>query len=571
MAKKKEDQLMEYIGEKGFTRASPDAYLNYVKCVKECSNEKEQKACFRAQNVYSKFKNMGDTKRGSSYFQRLGFVKKWKNNLVITKLGQELLNAAKLVDRKENWDFKIMKKIDFIFLKSIILLSHYDDSDKRGDYWQDFSIIRDVLANILKSEGRSWKQLMRESQPKKRRNNWKNKNLEKYIFKFYNKDYFIEVLTQQHKGQKIKYKNFWKKYFKLLERIINSSYFSQKNEWQNLIKDYRRAFKDYNMRKEQHNSLLLMPKTTKSNNWEWIEDLSIDDFTNLWNRNYFFEIITNLRFFYSENDYIGITLQNIKLGCKFLHFKSNKRGSGNVIVTIKDNYHIFVKKLVKHWDKLASELKENPNMRFNEFLKILNFKDQEMKHSSFKEVINKKMPELKVDMFLNLFADYKSKKDLIEKELKNNGLNESIKNYVWFEWFVGLKLIYLSNYKLDESIFNLKLDSNFEPHSTHAGGNMADMQGSIDDKVFIVEVTLHYGRNISKYENESVRNHIVKTKPKPNFLLFISPQESHDFNNIVKMDYWDMDGKKYDNSLANIKCIRIDEFLKFKNFFEIIS
>ena len=311
--------------------------------------------------------------------------------------------------------------------------------------------------------------------------------------------------------------------------------------------------------------------TNKKNDLTWVNRLTSEDFLKLWNQENLTKIIANYRYFYSEKDYEGITLQNIRLGFKFLHYENSSKKGEKTNISIKEGYLTFASQLVKHWDELAFKLDKNPDLKFEDFLQIIKFKDKNIKKMDFKDMLSSKFSIALIDKFLDLFANYKNKSAAIEKELEGCNLNTKIKLPTWFEWFVGLKLIYLSNHHLDESIFNLKLDSNYEPHSTHAAGGRADMQGKIWEKDFIVEVTLLYGRAISKSENESVRNHLAKSKPRPNFALFISPEKSYDFNYIVKMGYYDLEGKFYKNEDIEIKCLTIQEFLQFRNLKDLID
>ena len=532
---------MKFIGENGFRRANANAYIKYVECVNGFNSESEINQCL-IRNVYDPLaKNPTDMNRGKAVFQRMGLIK----NKQVTNLGQELIND-------EEWNFNAMTRIEFTFLKSLIYISDFNDNE-------DFSILKSILQVLVDAYDQDEKITLNESLIKAQPQNLLKKQYPSLLDANNFANAYCNNLNKvgRYELNYLQCKSYWSNYISIIQKIVNEGLTREnKSILIENIKNFRFKIKT---KKLSHYEFLLIEnnsrkiyKNTYLNNW--VDSLKKEDFINLYNQYKLNDIINDHHQFYSLNDNTDITWRNLRL-LPFFDFEGKDK------VTIKKIYYNLIKRILLKWEQVKARISFNNKFTFDEFLNILKINDFYPNNKSIEMIINDNLSIFKIENILKLFADYENSKALIKKELKLLNYNTDIESFVYFEYFVGLKIIHMSDFQLDESIFNLKLDSFLKPQS-HAPGGKADIEGVFNNEKFMIEVSLLKDRAQNKGEAEPIRNHFAKIKP--DFACFIAPKISKNLINDLQNGYYD-ENDFYINTKI-IKCLTIKKFLKIDNF-----
>ena len=538
MAKK-----MWFIGENGYRRSSPDAYINYVECVKN-KDSKNVQQCLIDSVYNSKTKNPNDMNRGKALMQRLGLIKDWTT---LTKYGEELVSEQK-------WEFKLMTQVEFTFLKGLIYYTKVNDQN-------NFSILKSIFSTLIDAYENNYsltleKCLIKAQPPIINSLNWGDV-LNPEVFALG----FCKNLNAGEK--KIKCQNYWANYISLISKINKEGL--TKNNKKRLIDNINKYRFLIDPKKATHEQFLLIDdfwsegkKYKPLQLQDWANGLKEDNFLTIYKREVLNSIINNHHRFYSSRDNADITWRNLRL-LPFFDFSSKT-------VTLNPNYYSLIKKMVKNWELIEKRVNPQKDFNFNSFLSILSNKDFEISKQNIKEIIHSKIGIKNIDDFLSLFTNYEQSKTKIRNKLKTINYNTDIEFYVYFEYFVGLKIIHLSNYQLNESIFNLKLDSFLKPFS-HAPGGKPDIFGTFNNKTFMVEVTLLKGRSQNKNEAEPVKNHYSKVNP--DHCYFIAPTIDKNTINDLHSGYRISDD--YFVETKDIECFKIEDFIKLNQISQLFN
>ncbi len=400
-------RLMVYIGEKAFTRPIPanGVYIDYLKCVFKNKKWQNVVTCFYKSNVYRPGTKEKEIKKSLAYFKRLNLIKskRQRNTLVLTKLGNKILNSKSSYDKNESFS-----KIDFNFFKAIFL-------------WNKAKKIY-ILKNILKIIGdnseqnisTSWKEVLRVSQPKKRlkllKDNFKNLSNDSQEFASY-------LTWRKNEENKLKEENeiykFWKKWHHFTLKCKINYGLHEKIEYIELLDEYKNL-KINN--KSKHHKFILFFKNKLSKKPNWVNKLTKNDFIKEFSEEKMQEKMLELIYYYSEESLLNITWQNINLSCKFIN-KNDK------LVWIEEKKYIhFLDKLIKKWTTVVAKIHKDPLMSFDEFLKILNLQKEAINNRTLK---NKKTPtktkEEKIAIYKKKLENGQKAEEIFIEWLKKNG------------------------------------------------------------------------------------------------------------------------------------------------------